>query len=129
MFDSSLWLKFTAIVPYDRAATCQHRIQKKAKAMEMLISRDSTQKDACRAMGVLRIVGAREEIEKDPILEASNASKYESRFEKAYGYFRPVIQGVVEKYLTEGVFFGRLGPNPNIRFGRGNNETEEPCPS
>jgi hypothetical protein len=35
---------------------------------------------------------------------------YESRFEKAYGYFRPIIKDVVEKYLDCG--------NPRCGFAR-----------
>lgn len=29
-------------------------------------------------------------------------AEYEERFEKAYGYFRPIIKNVVEKYLDCG---------------------------
>jgi len=36
--------------------------------------------------------------------------EYEDRFEKEYGYFRPVIQDVVEKYLDCG--------NPMCGFAR-----------
>lgn len=37
-------------------------------------------------------------------------SEYEHRFEREYGYFRPVIQEVVEKYLDCG--------NPKCGFAR-----------
>lgn len=36
--------------------------------------------------------------------------EYESRFEQAYGYFRPVVKEVVEKYLDCG--------NPRCGFAR-----------
>jgi len=38
-------------------------------------------------------------------------AEYESRFERTYGYFRPIVKDVVERYLGCG--------NPRCGFARG----------